>query len=151
MHDQFFEQLKRDHNEVKGLLTQMIDKGNFSKRSELKKQLEKALVPHMKAEESVFYPILKGKKDSRDLALEAIEEHHAAELILDEVLNLRPESEVWTAKCTVLTEMITHHIYDEENKVFKAARDCIDHDQMADILSDFASEKIWFTERITGI
>lgn len=150
MHNQFFEQLIMDHNEVKIILHQMTDSANFSKRSELKKQLEKTLIPHMKAEESTFYPALKEKKDSRDLALEALEEHHAAELILTEVLNLRPESEVWVAKCTVLTEMLSHHIEEEETKVFKASRDCIGHEQIANIMTEFASEKIWFTERISG-
>lgn len=119
MHDQFFEQLKRDHNEIKSILSQLVERGNISKRSELRKHLEKSFIPHMKAEESVFYPVLKDNKQSRDLALEAIEEHHAAELIFNEIMNLRPENEVWPAKCEVLKTLIEHHISDEENQIFR--------------------------------
>jgi hypothetical protein len=151
MHDLFFEQLTRDHNEIKEILNQMIERGNVSKRTDLKKYLEKALLPHIKAEEAVFYPVLKEKKDSRDLALEALEEHHAAELIVNEVLNLRPESEVWVAKCTVLKEMIVHHIHEEETKIFNVSRELIGHEQIAKMLTSFAEEKIWYTTRITGV
>ncbi len=82
MHDQFFEHLKRDHEEVKQILSQMVESSNKSQKTELKRQLEKSLVPHMRAEEVVFYPALKQNRRSRDQALETIEEHHAAEVLL---------------------------------------------------------------------
>lgn len=151
MHDQFFEQLRRDHTEVKSLLTQMVEQGSSqSKRNDLKKQLEKALVPHMRAEETVFYPTLKENRQSRDLALEAIEEHHAAEIIFNEVLNLRPESEVWVAKCEVLKTLLEHHIQEEEQEIFKISRDLISKENIGKMLTNFAEEKIWYTTRIVG-
>lgn len=58
MHPFHFEQLKRDHEEVKQILSQMVESSNKSRKTELKKQLEKSLVPHMRAEEAVFYPAL---------------------------------------------------------------------------------------------
>jgi hypothetical protein len=39
MHDEFFELLVMDYNKVKSILHQMTDSENFSKCSELKKQL----------------------------------------------------------------------------------------------------------------
>lgn len=151
MHDQFFEQLTRDHNEVKQILSQMAESKNNSEKPELKKQLEKALLPHMRAEESVFYPALKQNRHSRDLALEAIEEHHAAELIFNEVLNLRPESDVWNAKCQVLKEIVEHHIKEEEQQVFKMSREIISEEEIGKMLTNFAEEKIWYASRITGM
>ncbi len=151
MHDQFFEQLKRDHSEVKSILNMMVEKENSSQRAQLKKQIEKALVPHMKAEESVLYPVLKENKQSRDSALEAIEEHHASELILNEILSLRPENEVWPAKCEVLKTLIEHHIDEEEHKIFNMCRELISPEQIGKMLTNFAEEKIWYVSRITGL
>lgn len=150
MHDKLFEQLIRDHNEVKQILSDMAQSSNKSQKRELKNKIQTALVPHMRAEESVFYPALKQNRQSRDEALEAVEEHHAAELLLDEVLNLRPENEVWNAKCKVLMELVEHHIQEEEQQVFKMAREVISDEEAGKILTNFAEEKIWYTSRITG-
>jgi hemerythrin superfamily protein len=150
MHDQFFEQLKRDHNEVKSILNQMIQKGNISKREELKKHLQKALVPHMRAEEHLLYPALKSKKQSHDLALEALEEHHAAELVFSEIFDLRPEHEVWSAKCEVLKTLLEHHINEEEQQIYRMTKEVISEEDMGKMLTNFAEEKIWYTTKMTG-
>ncbi|MDG5815144.1 hemerythrin domain-containing protein [Chitinispirillales bacterium ANBcel5] len=150
MHDQFFDQIIRDHGEIKTLLSEMLDSSNRSKRGELKNLFEAKFLPHMRAEEAVFYPALKEIRDSRNLALEAIEEHHAAELILNEVLNIRPQSEAWLPKCEVLKTLIEHHISEEESQIFKVARELISEEQAGKMLTNFAEEKMWYTGRITG-
>lgn len=82
----FFKMLKEDHEEVKGLLEELKElKGNEStKREELFQKLMKELVPHMKSEEGTFYPQILAKKEAREKALEGIEEHHVAEMVLAE-------------------------------------------------------------------
>lgn len=148
MHPFHIEQLKRDHEEVKQILSQMVESSKKSRKTELKKRLEKSLVPHMRAEEAVFYPALRQNRKSRDQALEAIAEHHAAELLLKELLDLRPESEVWNAKCKVFQEIVEHHIEEEEEQVFKLSREVISDEEIGKMLTNFAEEKIWYASRI---
>ena len=70
--NEFFQMLKKDHKEVKGILGQLKEtKDNKSKkREELFQKLREELVPHMKAEEITFYPPLLAKKESREDAME---------------------------------------------------------------------------------
>jgi hemerythrin superfamily protein len=60
--------LKKDHEEVKRILGQLQDAKASppKKREALFQKLRVALVPHMKAEESAFYPPLLAKKESRE-------------------------------------------------------------------------------------
>jgi len=52
--NEFFQLLKKEHVEVKGILGQLIETKESKKREELFHALRIALVPHMKAEESAF-------------------------------------------------------------------------------------------------
>ena len=79
--------LKKDHEEVKEILGQLKETKDSAskKREELFQKLKVELVPHMKAEESTFYPPLMAKKESREDALEGMEEHHVSDMVLKEL------------------------------------------------------------------
>ena len=64
--------LKKDHEEVKGILGQLKEtkESALKKREELFKKLRAELVPHMKAEESTFYQSLMAKKEAREDTME---------------------------------------------------------------------------------
>ena len=70
--NEFFQMLKKDHKEVKGILGQLKETNDnkSKKREELFQKLREELVPHMKAEEITFYPPLLAKKESREDAME---------------------------------------------------------------------------------
>ncbi len=150
MHEQLFEQLRMDHQEIKKTLSHMSGARATEQKNESKKRLELLLLPHMRAEEAVFYPALKEKRESREAALEAFEEHHAAETIFNELMQLRPESENWKAKAVVLKEVIEHHIQEEEQRIFQIAGKVITKQAAENMLTDFAEEKIWHVSRIRG-
>lgn len=118
---ELLQQLKQDHQEVESIFKQLLQADDAAKRERLIDQLQLELIPHMKGEEKAIYPALKttGDPDVREDALEAIEEHHAAEMVLREIVRLNPADERFTAKCRVLMEMIQHHVQEEEKKVFK--------------------------------
>ena len=58
--NQFFQMLKKDHAELKEILGQLEETKESApkKREQLFQKLREELVPHMKAEESTFYPSL---------------------------------------------------------------------------------------------
>ena len=118
--NQFFQMLKKDHEEVKGILGLLKDakESESKKREELFRKLREELVPHMKAEEITFYPPLLAKKEARDDAMEGMEEHHVSEMVLKELEKMSKGEEQWGAKMSVLKELVEHHIKEEESKIF---------------------------------
>ena len=146
MENQLFEIIKKDHKELKDFMSQIEELSDRSprKRGELFMKMKEEMVPHMKAEEKVFYPILLEDKKSKDDAMEGMEEHHATELILKELIKMSPDEEYWPAKFSVFKEMVEHHIEEEEGKIFEVAKDVISQEQLETIAEEFeqAKEKI---------
>lgn len=95
----------------------------------------------MKAEEAAYYPRLIDEDQSKEQALEAAEEHHAAELILYELEKLSKKNERWGAKLSVFKEMVEHHIQEEQEELFDATREVLDEDAINDVMKNFKKEK----------
>ena len=96
-----------------------------SKRKEdLVRELITILVKHAKIEEQVFYPAVASEVAGQErLIEESLEEHHAMELLLSELDRMRPESERFHAKVTVVKELLVHHLDEEEQDLFPAVVD----------------------------
>jgi hemerythrin-like domain-containing protein len=143
MHQKFFDLLKEEHGEVHDLLEELeqTSAGAVKTREKLFTKLKMEIVPHMKAEEKAFYPSLKEAKSAREDALESLEEHHVAELVLKELDRLDKDDEVWGAKLSVFKEIVGHHIEEEESTLFDAAREALDASQMEKIMTAFDREK----------
>lgn len=143
MHKEFFAEIRRDHKEVKDMLKQLTDSsGGASKvRDELFAKLKKELVPHLKSEEKVFYPVLKKNDEAREDVLESMEEHHVTDLVLAELEKMPKKNDEWMAKLKVFKELVEHHIKEEESKVFEDARKAIDEKAMQSILAEFQKSK----------
>jgi hemerythrin-like domain-containing protein len=103
--------------------------------------MKQELVPHLRAEEKAFYPLLRRNAESKEDALEAMEEHHAAELVLVELDKMSAQEEFWLAKLSVFREMVGHHIEEEEKKIFKDAKEHISEEQMDSVIQNFQKEK----------
>lgn len=143
MPNEFFQKLKKEHEEFKGILGQLkaTREGDSKKRDELFQKLKEELVPHMKAEEITFYPPLLAKKEAREDALEGLEEHHVSDLVFKELEKSPKGEDQWGAKISVFKELVEHHIKDEESKVFKSAEKVLNQDEFKDIMKKFDQEK----------
>jgi hemerythrin-like domain-containing protein len=141
--NEFFKMLKKDHEEVKGILGQLkkTKEKESSKREDLFQKLREELVPHMKAEESAFYPPLLENKEAREDAMEGIEEHHVSELVLKELEKMPKDEDKWGAKVGVFKELVEHHIKDEESKLFKSAEKALDPEEFKKIMKQFEQDK----------
>ena len=130
-----FTLLKNDHKKVAGLLEQ-IDKTTergVKTREELFTRLKSELELHTEIEETIFYPVLEENEETRDIALEAVEEHRIVKQFLSELESLSKDEEQWTAKFTVLKENIEHHLEEEEGEMFKKARKVLSEQQIEDL------------------
>ncbi|HMJ11158.1 MAG TPA: hemerythrin domain-containing protein [Polyangiaceae bacterium] len=119
--------LKQDHKEVKDMLEQLSETSERAgkKRQELASKIARALQAHMEIEEQIFYPAFKAaaaKKEDQKLYYEAVEEHHAADVVCQDVLRADVTSLNFGGKAKVLKELIEHHIEEEEKTMFPHAR-----------------------------
>lgn len=119
-----FELLKSDHEKVAGILDKIegTTERALKTREELFTQLKTELDIHAAIEEKIFYPVLEKAEESRDITLEAFEEHRLVKQLLAELESGEKDDETWTAKFTVLKENIEHHVEEEEGEMFKQAR-----------------------------
>jgi hypothetical protein len=135
----FFRTLEEEHEVVKEILDQLESPGES--REVLFSKLKTELLPHMKGEEKHFYSVLLDNKSARKQSLEAIEEHHVAEMVLKELDAVDPGDDRWDAKLKVLKELLMHHIEKEEENLFETAQDNLDPDQLRTIMEAYLDEK----------
>lgn len=121
--------IKQDHKRLKKLLEQTLD-AQGADRETCMDHLRTELVAHERMEEEVLYPRLRDEKKARESVLEGYEEHHVADIILDELLDVPPETDLWKAKVKVLKENVEHHMDEEESELFKKARAVLDSDEL---------------------
>lgn len=134
--------IQADHESVLEIFGKMLKETKKSdKRKDLLQKLQELLLPHMHAEENLFYPFLKQEGEDPQPVLEAYQEHLAARLYLDEVMHSNLDDENWIAKITVLHELINHHIEEEEEDLFRMAEEKMDEDQAEEMGEKFEELK----------
>jgi hypothetical protein len=124
--------LKQDHDRVKKMLAdgeRTTERGEKT-REELFLRLKESLVAHESMEEQILYPALKAHPKAKELTLEAYEEHHVVDLVLEELENTPFADEQWGAKFTVARENIEHHIEEEEGEMFKMCRQLFSREEL---------------------
>jgi hemerythrin-like domain-containing protein len=128
--------LKSDHATVKRLLRELNETTAPRQREQLVAQIEREVKTHAQIEEEVFYPAFKAaaeKTDHVNLFYEAAEEHHLVDIELPSLKTANSKSHEFAAKAKVLKELIEHHIKEEENQMFAAARQLFSDQQLNEL------------------
>lgn len=125
--------LKAEHRQVADLTQQAMR--DSSKESFLK--IKAKLDPHMMGEEKLFYPLLEQKSELRELVNHAYEEHNEIRSVLSELESMDPSSSNWISKLKELDETVSHHVEEEENKVFPEAQRVISEDKAQQIAQQY--------------
>jgi hemerythrin-like domain-containing protein len=138
-----YEILKEDHETVAQLLKK-LDKTSGETAEEREKlflELKTELNLHTYVEELLFYPLLKDKKESKEITLEAYEEHRLVKSLLEELDDMSKDSEEWIAKFRVLKENVEHHVEEEEGELFTKARNVLSSEKANALGALIATEK----------
>lgn len=135
--------LKQDHERIKEILTRIIETEDNAERGRLFKEFKMELVGHSRAEEKVLYRRMeKADEESRDDALEGFVEHEVAETLARSLETARQRtSPKWTARASVLKEVLEHHIEEEENEFFEQARKDFSEEELQRMDQEFQREK----------
>jgi hypothetical protein len=108
--------LKADHRKVEDLFEKFESAKGESSKQKLALQICTELSIHARIEEEIFYPACKGAIKDEDLVPEAYVEHDGAKVLIAEILGGEPSNEFYDAKVKVLSEMIKHHVKEEEKR-----------------------------------
>ena len=108
--------LKADHRKVEELFEAYEKATGDGRKQKLAEQICMELTVHAKIEEDVFYPACEGAVE-QDLIDEAYVEHDGAKVLIAEIEAGGPDDKFYDAKVKVLSEMIEHHVEEEEKRV----------------------------------
>ena len=135
--------LKNDHAKVKALLGELEAFGDRRprERERLFGRIRTELTVHEIIEEEIFYPALRTHPKAKGIVLEGIEEHNVVDTLLGELATLPPDDETWAPKAKVMKENVEHHIGEEEDEMFAAARRVFDRSELDDLGAQMEDRK----------
>jgi len=118
------ELLKADHQQVKEWFDQFESTRSEERKQRLAAQICQALKVHTQIEEEIFYPAFLEATEDEDIHHEAEIEHQGATRLIEEIEGAGPGDDYFDARVTVLSEMIRHHVNEEEKRdgMFAKAR-----------------------------
>jgi hypothetical protein len=129
--------LAADHREVEGLFEQFEKASGTAAKERLARRICMELKIHAQIEEEIYYPAIRGKVEDADLD-EAYVEHDSAKLLINEIEAAAPDESFYDAKVKVLSELIEHHVEEEE----KARENLFQQTRAADVDLEALGERL---------
>ncbi|MGJ3230572.1 MAG: hemerythrin domain-containing protein [Oceanicaulis sp.] len=138
-----YKEIKADHDHARDLMGRIMDTSNQAskQRAELFEEFKLDMWSHNKIEEALLYQPLREAKETRGEAMEALNEHHVAGGLIEELDAMPKDSDAWIGKFSALKDMIEHHMQEEENEVFPDAKNVIKEDRAEELGDKFQSRK----------
>jgi hypothetical protein len=132
-----YDRIKQDHDDARALMSKIKDTTEraVKTRQQLFDTFKREMWVHHKLEEAVFYTTLEKNRETRAEAFEAVNEHHVANGLLEELDSVPVDSAEWTSKFGVLCELIEHHMEEEEEETFDEAREALSK-EVADTMGE---------------
>ena len=106
--------LKADHRQVEDWFEEFENSEDDAERQRLATQICNALRIHTTIEEEIFYPAFLAATDDLDIHHEAEIEHNGAKKLIAEIEASSPDDDYFGPRVSVLSEMIKHHVKEEE-------------------------------------
>jgi hemerythrin superfamily protein len=136
--------LRNDHKTVEGLFKKFEKAGPTAHKTkqDLAEKIIEELSVHAAIEEQVLYPAARqAVPDATDEVLEALEEHHIVKWTLSELDGMKPTDERFTAKVTVLMELVRHHVKEEEGELFPELRKAMTRKELEELAQALEAAK----------
>mgnify|MGYP003112051751 CR=1 FL=1 len=137
-----FDRIKKDHDTARDLVKQIEDTTDRAakKREELFEKFKLELWTHNKVEEATFYSKLEQKGD-REESLEAKNEHHVLNSMIEELDTMPKDNAEWGQKFHTMAEILEHHMDEEEDEFFELGRKEFSEEEAETLGEQFDSRK----------
>jgi len=115
--------LQQDHDRVATAFRQFegMDRHDDAACRQLIAAVCEELKTHAVLEDEVFYPAVRAATGDAELMTEAAVEHETARMLIDQLEHMAADPGYF-ATFTVLGEYVRHHIREEQDEMFPAAR-----------------------------
>ena len=114
--------LREDHRNVKELFRKFESTEDTQEKKAIADTAILELDIHARLEEEIYYPaVRKMSSDIDEIMNEAEEEHHVVEELMKELLQMKADDPMFSAKFTVMSENVEHHIDEEESEMLPKA------------------------------
>jgi hemerythrin-like domain-containing protein len=136
--------LKDDHKVILRAFRDFEDAGDNAHKTkgDLVAKIIELLTVHTYIENEVMYPRVRELvPELEDDVLESYEEHHVADVLVMELMGMKPTDERFTAKTTVLIENVRHHIEEEEDEWFPQVREALGRKVLQEIGAEMAEAR----------
>jgi hypothetical protein len=107
-----YDRIKLDHDAAREIIAQLqaTTSRAWKTRRELFDRLKLDMWVHHKIEEAVFYSHLRAGNEMHAEAMEALNEHHTANGLFEELVTFPVDSEEWLMKFKALSELVDLHV-----------------------------------------
>lgn len=137
-----FEVLKQDHDDHRELLSKLAEThGDSEERRQLFSAFAVDAVSHAKAEEQSLYAEMLSDPQLSDEGSHSTAEHKEIEDYIEELQSTDMSSPHWLATFNKLDERYRHHINEEEEETFAAAKERFSQDKREELGSKFCERK----------
>jgi len=134
--------IRDDHDRYKDQMEQLVQSKSMGQsEKDLFQRFSSDITGHMNAEQQTLYPYLEEQSKDKKHVLQAYEEHHVASTVMNELKSMEQVDERWMAKMQVLSELVKHHIQEEESVIFKEARESLGEQRLNELGDQWESTK----------
>jgi len=113
--------LRADHQKVTDLFETFEKSRSTAKKKVIAQEICKELTVHATIEEEIFYPAAKAALNDTEMVPEALVEHDGVKKLIAEIEG-SAEGEMFEARVKVLSELIKHHVKEEQTELFPAVK-----------------------------
>jgi hemerythrin superfamily protein len=131
--DKIYDILIKEHREV----AELLQKAMNDNTKETFRCIRTMLEPHLYGEEELFYPELEESSELVDLVNHAYDEHEEIKTVLSELDDISEKDQNWFSKISELDKTVSHHVEEEETKVFPAAQKVLSENQSQEIAQKY--------------
>jgi hemerythrin superfamily protein len=137
-----YETLKKDHDKLKKLLAELVDLDDKSpRRKTLVRRIRDELIPHARAEESVFYNSLRSFDSAKGEVMHGFREHMEAETFLRTLQVMDGLERGWKKVARQLKKAVESHVRDEEGRIFPIAKEILTDEEAREMNTAFVRMK----------
>jgi hemerythrin superfamily protein len=144
-----YETLKQEHKKVANLMDRLVQSSTDGgeKWKELADEIRDELIPHSRAEEAILYNAMRESEHGNAVVAHGYGEHAKAEIELRTLLAMKSIDMNWTALARKLRDDLTHHVAEEEDKIFKSAQEIFTEEEAVMMAEAFVKLKATVKEQ----
>ncbi|ENV77589.1 hemerythrin domain-containing protein [Acinetobacter ursingii] len=136
-----FEALRESHDNQRALSEQLIQThGHTELREQLFQALKNELWAHSVAEDRYLYIPLMFNDIGLDISRHALSEHHEMDELVEQLEETDMSSPSWLAIAKQLSDVVHHHLKEEEHKFFQQAGKILDDKQKEKLGQQYLKE-----------